>query len=191
MANCGALDPETLGYVLLSGLLHRVRPVAECRHGRAVGAALRSGSGVPGAPLRGSGASMIGVCRSGRTSCTAGSDAVGVRGRDAGRQEVLGGKSRPRSAAKKAYAAMQSTPSMVEAPPPAPFVVIQSQLVFQLLVVALDPPADPAPPHEIVERHMLGDVREPVLRRFTLRPSATATKSHSGSRAVPPASTSR
>jgi len=59
-------------------------------------------------------------------------------------------------------------PVMVEGFPAPPFVVIQSQLVLQFLVVAFDPPAELDEPHELVERHMLGDGREPVLRGFPL-----------------------
>src|SRR5271169_3577235 len=108
-----------------------------------------------------------GLCRSGRTSCPAGSEAFGYASGTEEGKRCWGGKPSPLGR-QEGVRRDAEHPVMVEALPAAPFVVIQSQLVFQLLVVALDPPADLYQPHEIIKRHVLRDVREPVLRRFTL-----------------------
>ena len=69
----------------------------------------------------------------------------------------------------------------VEALPAAPFIVIQSQLVFQFLGVALDPPTDLDQPHEIVERHILGTLESQYFVG-SRSPVGHSTRSHSGSR---------
>src|ERR1700687_1431600 len=104
----------------------------------------------------------VGLWRSGRTGGAARAETFGeASGMQEGKR-CWGGK--PSSLGRQEGVRRDAEhPVMVEPLPLAPFVVIKSQLVFQLLVVALDPPADLYQPHEIVKRHMLGDVREPVL----------------------------
>jgi hypothetical protein len=45
---------------------------------------------------------------------------------------------------------------MVESSPPSPFVVVQSQLILELLKVALDAPADLCQADQVLERNILG-----------------------------------
>src|SRR2546428_2249437 len=61
---------------------------------------------------------------------------------------------------------------MVEAAPAAALVVIEAELVLELLIVALDAPADLHESHEILDRDRLGDRGEPVFRglRFAAGP---------------------
>src|SRR6516164_11717879 len=61
---------------------------------------------------------------------------------------------------------------MMEAAPASAFEVIQAQLVLELLVVPLDPPAELSQPHELGEGRRRRQGREPVLRGlgFPARP---------------------
>ena len=54
---------------------------------------------------------------------------------------------------------------MMEAPPPAPFEMIEAELVFELLVIALDPPAQVRQTDEGGQWRRLGQGREVVLGR--------------------------
>ena len=53
---------------------------------------------------------------------------------------------------------------MMPALPAAPFVMVQSQFLFQLLIVLFDSPAQFGQLHQASERDPLGQVREPILR---------------------------
>ncbi len=53
---------------------------------------------------------------------------------------------------------------MMPALPAAPFVMVQSQFLFQLLVVLFDSPAQFGQLHQASERDPRGQVREPILR---------------------------
>ena len=61
---------------------------------------------------------------------------------------------------------------MMKASPTAPFVVAESDLLLQFLVIALDPPAQFGQIDQAFEGDLLGKVGEPVLCRlgFTFRP---------------------
>src|SRR5512147_2323228 len=61
---------------------------------------------------------------------------------------------------------------MMEAAPPPAFEVIESQLIFQFLVVALDSPAQHREPDEVSAGGRRWQRREPVFdrRRFRARP---------------------
>ena len=52
---------------------------------------------------------------------------------------------------------------MVEPEPPAPFVMIESELAFEFLVVALDPPAHLREVHDLRDSSAGGQVAEPEL----------------------------
>src|SRR5881409_3931034 len=89
-----------------------------------------------------------GTCRSGRTGSAPRRETFGyARGREEGERlrgemrEPLGGEKRIRRNAQRGV--------MVEAPPAPPFEVIQPQLVLQLLVVPLDPPAQHGEPGRV------------------------------------------
>src|SRR5207244_5236689 len=59
---------------------------------------------------------------------------------------------------------------MMPAWPAAPFVVVQSQFLFELLVVLLHSPAEFSQPHQAPQRDLLRQVREPILGgRFRFR----------------------
>lgn len=59
---------------------------------------------------------------------------------------------------------------MMPALPAAPFVVIQPQFLFQLLVVLFHPPAEFSQPHPSPQRDFLRQVRKPIFgRRFCVR----------------------
>src|SRR5438552_17749473 len=59
---------------------------------------------------------------------------------------------------------------MMPAWPAAPFVVVQSQFLFELLVVLLHSPAEFSQPHQAPQRDLLKQVREPILGgRFRFR----------------------
>src|SRR6266849_5680587 len=69
---------------------------------------------------------------------------------------------------------------MMPAWPAAPFVVVQSQFLFELLVVLLHSPAEFSQAHQAPQRDLLGQVREPILggalplaTRSAARPVAT------------------
>jgi hypothetical protein len=55
---------------------------------------------------------------------------------------------------------------MVEAATPAPLEVIQAQLVLELLIAPLDPPAELGQPDEVGNRGRRRQGREPILRRL-------------------------
>src|SRR5215210_2467547 len=55
---------------------------------------------------------------------------------------------------------------MVEAAPAASFVVSQAQFLFQLLVIALDPPAQFGQIDQAIERHVRWDGGKPILGGF-------------------------
>src|SRR3990172_6946560 len=57
---------------------------------------------------------------------------------------------------------------MMKPSPTATLVVVEANLVLELLVVALDAPADHDEPYQILDRHGLGDRGEPVFRRGRL-----------------------
>src|ERR1700751_3809964 len=71
---------------------------------------------------------------------------------------------------------------MVEAAPPAPFIITKAEFLFELLVVTLDPPSQLCQINQSVEREILRQVGEPILGRlgFAFRHSAS---SHSSARA--------
>src|SRR4051794_40456545 len=52
---------------------------------------------------------------------------------------------------------------MVEAAPAASFVVSQAQFLFQLLVIALDPPAQFGQIDQAIERHVRWESGKPIL----------------------------
>ena len=61
---------------------------------------------------------------------------------------------------------------MVEAAPPAPFIITKAEFLFELLVVTLDPPSQLCQINQSVEREILRQVGEPILGRlgFAFRP---------------------
>src|SRR6266536_256699 len=75
---------------------------------------------------------------------------------------------------------------MMEAPPPSPFEMIEAELIFEFLVIALDPPAQMRQTDEGGQRRRLGQCRKVVLRRRGLaqRPLAEDPLDGSGLSAV-------
>src|SRR5712691_7826770 len=59
---------------------------------------------------------------------------------------------------------------MMESSPAAALEMIQPQLVLELLIVALDPPAQLGEADELGDRGRLRQRREPILRRFAGSP---------------------
>ena len=57
---------------------------------------------------------------------------------------------------------------MVKATPAAPLEVAEPDLLFQFLVVALDPPARLGGVHQLLEWGVCGQVGQPVFRGFGL-----------------------
>ena len=70
---------------------------------------------------------------------------------------------------------------MVEAAPPAPFIITEAEFLFELLIVALDPPPQFCRVDQTIESDILGPGGKPILGRlgFVLRPSI---RSHSSAR---------
>src|SRR3954452_24188375 len=58
---------------------------------------------------------------------------------------------------------------VVEAAPAPPLVVVEPQLLLELLVIPLDPPAQLRGRDQLLDRGRLGDVRKPVLGRLLFR----------------------
>jgi hypothetical protein len=61
---------------------------------------------------------------------------------------------------------------VVEAAPPAPFVVTKAKLLFEFLIIALDPPAQLCDVDQPIKGDILGQGGKPIFRRlgFALRP---------------------
>src|SRR6266853_5916239 len=55
---------------------------------------------------------------------------------------------------------------MVEAAPPAPFIITKAEFLFELLVIALDPPSQLCQINQAVEGGILGQGGEPILGGF-------------------------
>ena len=61
---------------------------------------------------------------------------------------------------------------MVEAAPPAPFIIAETKFLLELLIIALDPPPQLCQIDQTIERGIFGQGRKPILRRlgFAFRP---------------------
>ena len=61
---------------------------------------------------------------------------------------------------------------VVEAAPPAPFIITEAEFLLELLVIALDPPAQLWQVDQPIEGDILGQGGEPILGRlgFAFRP---------------------
>src|SRR6266478_4694534 len=61
---------------------------------------------------------------------------------------------------------------VVEAAPPAPFIITEAEFLLQLLIIALDPPSQLCEINQTVERDILGQSGKPIFGRFgfLLRP---------------------
>src|ERR1700736_629422 len=57
---------------------------------------------------------------------------------------------------------------MVEAAPPAPFVIAKAKLLLELLIIALDPPPQLCQIDQTIERGIFRQGRKPILRRLGL-----------------------
>src|SRR3954463_16403982 len=57
---------------------------------------------------------------------------------------------------------------MMEAAPAAPLVVSQAQFLFQLLIIAFDPPAQFGQIDQAIERHVRRDGGQPILGGLSL-----------------------
>ena len=57
-------------------------------------------------------------------------------------------------------------PVIVKSPPAPPLVLLQSQLLFELLIIPLDDPAVLSEGEELFELRLGGQIRQPVLGRF-------------------------
>src|SRR5438093_2967625 len=111
------------------------------------------------------------TCRSGRTGSPPRGETFGyARGLEEG--ERLRGEMREPLGGEKSIRRNAQRGVMVEAPPAPPFEVIQPQLVLQLLVVPLDPPAQHGEPDQIGARGRLRQRGQPILDRggFGARP---------------------
>src|SRR6267378_8274266 len=52
---------------------------------------------------------------------------------------------------------------MMEAAPPAPFIIPKAEFLFELLIITLDPPPQLCQSNQAVESNILGQVGEPIL----------------------------
>src|SRR5437868_12149723 len=61
---------------------------------------------------------------------------------------------------------------VVEAAPPAPFIITEAEFLLEFLVISLDSPAQFGQVHQPIEGDVLGQASEPILGRlcFVLRP---------------------
>ena len=61
---------------------------------------------------------------------------------------------------------------MVEAAPPAPFVITKAKLLLELLIIALDPPPQFCDVDQLIKGDILGHGGKPIFGRlgFVLRP---------------------
>src|SRR5580704_2793216 len=55
---------------------------------------------------------------------------------------------------------------MVEAAPPAPFIIPKAEFLLELLIIALDPPSQLSQINQAVERDILGQGRKPIFGRL-------------------------
>src|ERR1700751_6359011 len=106
----------------------------------------------------------LGTCRSGRTGGPPRLEACGQRRcfdppadetRLRGKKAALGNQ---KTVGCDAQASM-----MMEPPPVAALVVAKAELLLELLVIPLDPPARLGNPHEALQRRAPGQIGEPVL----------------------------
>src|SRR5713226_3570952 len=104
------------------------------------------------------------ACRSGRTGSAPRRETSGyASGREEG--ERLRGEMRQPLSGEKRVRGDAEGGVMVEAPPAPPFEVIQAQLVLQLLVVPLDPPAQHRESDQIGVRRRRRQRGQPILDR--------------------------
>jgi hypothetical protein len=61
---------------------------------------------------------------------------------------------------------------MVEAAPPAPFIITKAEFLLELLIIALDPPPQLCQVDQTIEGDILGQGGKPILGRlgFVFRP---------------------
>ena len=71
---------------------------------------------------------------------------------------------------------------VVEAAPPAPFIIPKAEFLLELLIIALDPPSQLCQINQAVERDILGQVENQYLVG-SVSPSGHSTSSHSSARA--------
>src|ERR1700758_1405467 len=115
----------------------------------------------------------LGMCRSGRIGGASGSVTIGngrsrewrgetwSRGGDGasfGDQEAIGGDAQ--------------CGVMVEAAPPAPFIIAEAEFLLELLIIALDPPSQLCQIAQTIEGGLFGQGGKPILGRlgFVFRP---------------------
>src|SRR5580698_5928187 len=78
----------------------------------------------------------------------------------------------PRSAIKKAVGGDAECGVMVEAAPPAPFIIAEAEFLLELLIIALDPPSQLCQIDQTIEGGIFGQSGKPILGRlgFVFRP---------------------
>src|SRR5258705_5990147 len=91
--------------------------------------------------------------------------------RAAGRKVVLRGNGAP-FGDQEAVGGDAECGVMVEAAPPAPFIITKAEFLLELLIIALDPPPQLCQINQTVERDILGQSGKPIFGRFgfVLRP---------------------
>src|SRR3984893_3575719 len=115
----------------------------------------------------------LGMCRSGRIGGASGSVTFGN-----GRSRELRGEmwSRGGDGAsfgdQKAVGGNTKGGMVVEAAPPAPFIIAKAQFLLALLIIALDPPSQLGQIDQTIEGGIFGQGRKPIFGRlgFVFRP---------------------
>src|ERR1700753_757232 len=111
----------------------------------------------------------LGTCRSGRTGAPPRLEACGSRRCfDPPADETLVRGETPALGDQKAVGCDAQAGMMMKPAPVAALVVAEAELLLELLVIPLDPPARLGHPHEALERGAPGQVGEPVLGWLSL-----------------------
>src|SRR5580700_7630817 len=109
----------------------------------------------------------LGMCRSGRIGGASGSVTVGT-GRSGGRrgERRSGGGGGASFGDQKAVGSNTEGGMVVEAAPPAPFIITKPELLLQLLIIALDPPSQLCDINQTFEGDILWQSGKPILGRL-------------------------
>src|ERR1700730_10394493 len=109
----------------------------------------------------------FGMCRSGRIGGAPGSVTVGN-----GRSREWRGETWSRGGDGASFGDQEAISGdaecgvMVEAAPPAPFIITKAEFLFELLIIALDPPPQLCQVDQTIEGGIFGQGGKPILRRF-------------------------
>src|SRR6202045_5035757 len=111
----------------------------------------------------------LGMCRSGRIGGASGSVTVG-NGRSRERRGEMWSRGGDGASFgdQKAVGGNTESGMVVEAAPPAPFIITKPEFLLQLLIIALDPPSQLCEINQTFEGDILWQSGKPILGRLRL-----------------------